>query len=56
VGKGRGKEKCPSVPTFDELRSSRFTKGGGKMKREEEMEWTSARAVRMMGIKLIADG
>jgi len=34
---------------------SPFTKGGGKMKREEETEWPSAKAVRMMGIKLRAE-
>jgi|GEM_PF-5794334 len=29
--------------------------GGGKMKKEEETEWPSAKAVRMMGIKLRAE-
>jgi len=34
---------------------SPFIKGGGKMKREEEMQWPSAKAVRMKGIKLSAE-
>jgi len=49
------KEKCGRGGERRNPPRSPFTKGGGKMKREEEMQWPSAKAVRMKGIKLRAE-